>query len=151
MRVLFDASVVIPMIADSSLSARLAGRPWDGGHEVVISPAILEEVRKKLFESKSLRRWLAKHDDDLRTFLGLLPTICRVAPGMLEISREVQADPDDDHILAAAQEMEVDYVVSEDHHLLDLSAWRGIRIVDRATMMAELDRRDADENVTGKG
>jgi predicted nucleic acid-binding protein len=129
-----------------SLSSRLADRLWAAGHEIVISPGILEEAREKLRTSEGLRRWLAKDDDELQIFLDGLPVLFRVAPGELEIRGEVPDDPNDDHILAAALEMSVDFIVSEDRHLLALGTWRGIPIVTRAEMMAELDRRESDED-----
>lgn len=145
MKVLFDMSAVIPMTIDVSLSTRLADRLWDAGHEIVISPGILDEAREKLLTNPGLRKWLSKDDRELRTFLDRLPKLCLVAPGDVEIRGEVPDDPDDDHVLAAALEMAVDFIVSEDRHLLDLGTWRGIAILSRAEMMAELDRRETDD------
>lgn len=50
------------------------------------------------------------------------------------------ADPDDDKVIAAAIEAGASYIVSEDHHLLDLGHWRGIQIMSRDDFTAELDR-----------
>jgi putative PIN family toxin of toxin-antitoxin system len=145
LKVLFDTSVVIPMVIDVSLSSRLAERLWEAGGEIILSPGILEETREKLMTSRAVRKWLATEDDDLLAFLDRLRVLCRIAPGILEVQGEVGDDPDDDHILSAALEMEVNYIVSEDHHLLKLETWRGIKIVNRSAMMAELDRREAEE------
>ncbi len=60
-------------------------------------------------------------------------------------------DPDDDHILAAAIETQSEFIVSEDRHLLGLGIWRGIKIVSRTEMMAELDRREAEITETNPG
>ena len=127
------------MIVDTSLSNRLADRLWDLGHEIFVSPDILREVREKLFMSVSLRKWLAENDETLREFVARLPRIFRVAPGELSLSGEIKADPDDDHVLAAALEIAADFIVTEDRHLLDLRIWRGIKIMSRRAMLTELD------------
>jgi predicted nucleic acid-binding protein len=63
--------------------------------------------------------------------------------GVIDLPGVVPADPKDDKIVAAAFECAAEYVVSEDRHLLDLGIFGGIRIVNRDTLLAELDRRDA--------
>ncbi|MDZ7695938.1 MAG: hypothetical protein U5R49_03085 [Deltaproteobacteria bacterium] len=41
----------------------------------------------------------------------------------------LKADPTDNRYLASAHEGEADYIVSGDHHLLDLGAYEGIQVV----------------------
>ena len=41
----------------------------------------------------------------------------------------IKADPTDNKYLACAHEGEADYIVSGDHHLLDLGAYEGIQII----------------------
>jgi putative PIN family toxin of toxin-antitoxin system len=44
----------------------------------------------------------------------------------------VAADPDDDHVIAAAVAAEADLLVSGDHHLLGLGGHQAIRVVTPA-------------------
>lgn len=50
----------------------------------------------------------------------------------------VEDDPDDDKFLEAAVAGDVDYLVSGDHHLLDLDSFRDIAIVDPRTFYGHL-------------
>jgi hypothetical protein len=58
-----------------------------------------------------------------------------------ELTVEVIAqDPDDNKFLACAIEGEADYIVSGDHHLLDLGSYMGIPIVRPAVFLEVLGR-----------
>lgn len=41
----------------------------------------------------------------------------------------IKEDPSDNKYLACAHEGEADYIVSGDHHLLDIKAFKGIEII----------------------
>jgi predicted nucleic acid-binding protein len=47
----------------------------------------------------------------------------------LEVPPVIAADPDDDHVIAAAVAAEADLVISGDRHLLTLGTHQSIRIV----------------------
>jgi putative PIN family toxin of toxin-antitoxin system len=145
LRVLLDTNVVITLVLDFSLSRRVVEKLREAEHEIWISPAIIEETRDKLLTSPGLRKWLAAEDDIILRFLDLLPSLFNIAPGLLTLAGEVPDDPNDAHVVAAAFEISADYIVSEDHHLLDLSPWRGIEIVTRGSMLAQLERHDVHE------
>lgn len=58
-----------------------------------------------------------------------------------ELTVEVIAqDPDDNKFLACAIEGEADYIVSGDHHLLDLGSYRCIPILRPAAFLGVLGR-----------
>lgn len=59
-----------------------------------------------------------------------------VQPAVME--DPVAADPDDDSVLACAVAANADYVVSGDHHLLELRDYRGIPVVRPATLLSIL-------------
>lgn len=50
----------------------------------------------------------------------------------------IAEDPDDNKLLACAIEGEADYIVSGDHHLLNLGSYRAIYIVRPATFLRVL-------------
>jgi putative PIN family toxin of toxin-antitoxin system len=141
-RIVFDSCVLIPLAIARSLSSRLFGRLEQAGHTIITSPSILKELREKMLASDKVRKWIAISDEDVHDFLELLPSSCFVVEGKIELSGEVPLDPDDDHILAAAVEGEATHLVTEDRHLLSLDPWRGISILTRTALMAELDRNE---------
>lgn len=55
--------------------------------------------------------------------------------------RIVHSDPDDDKFLHAALEVHADYIVSGDHHLLDLKEYGGIKIVTPNDFLPILEKR----------
>jgi putative PIN family toxin of toxin-antitoxin system len=138
--VVFDTNVLIPMLIPASRSARLFARLLEVGAHVAVTPQILAEVEEKLSTKPSLRKWLGVSDDDIRAFLDGLTVICRVISGVVQAHGAVPADPKDDIIIAAALEADAEFIVSEDHHLLALGDYQGIRILNRDGLMAELDR-----------
>jgi len=51
----------------------------------------------------------------------------------------IQSDPDDDRILDAAVEAQVEIIVSGDKHLRSLGLWRGIRMLSPAECIKEIE------------
>ena len=141
MIVVFDSDVLIPMILEASRSARLFARLRAAGHEVAVSPQILDEVREKLLTKERLRAWLNLPDETIRVFLDDLATICLIVPGHISAHGAVPADPKDDKVVAAAIESNAEYIISEDRHLRDLKEYEGVPIMSREEFAAELDRR----------
>jgi len=95
--------------------------------ELVMSPAILEEVGRVLRYPK-VRKRIATSDDELDLWLASLDIIAVPVEGKLEVDA-VAADPDDNKYLAAAVEGMAEFVVSGDDHLLALGTYEGVRIV----------------------
>lgn len=140
MIVVFDSSVLIPVSIKASRSARLFWRLLDAGHEVTISPELLDEVTDVIRTKETLREWLQLTDGEIDQFLADLPRYCVLVPGTVEVPGAVPADPNDDKIVAAAIEAQAEYIVSEDQHLLDLKEYEGITIMNREQFERELDR-----------
>ena len=139
--VVFDSNVLIPLIIPASRSTRLFSRLYAAGWEIAASPHILLEVADKLRTKESLRKWLGLPDDKIELFLSetIMEMVTEV-PGHRQAHGAVPADPKDDMIVAAALESRADYIVSEDKHLLELSQYQGIKIMNREQFEAELDR-----------
>lgn len=139
--VVFDSSVLIPLILEASRSTRLLLRLEAAGWHVVASPQILRETREKMKTKQSLRRWLKLSDAEIDQFFDVvLPGKTRIVAGVEQALGAVPADPKDDMIIAAALESQASYIVSEDKHLLELKTYQGITILNREQFVAELDR-----------
>ena len=104
---------------------------------LLISDAICDEITRVLFYPK-IRKRLAASDEELQNFIKLLRTVAIVTPGSLNLPL-LAADPDDTKYLICAVEGRADYIVSGDHHLIDLVVYRGIRVVTPAEFI-EIDR-----------
>lgn len=137
--VVFDSSVLIPLILPASRSTRLFLRLEAAGWPVVVSPQILSEVREKMKTKQSVRKWLKLSEPEIDRFLDVvLPGMTRTVAGVRQAHGAVPADPKDDIVIAAALESKAEYIVSEDTHLLNLSTYQGITIMNRDDLEAEL-------------
>lgn len=138
--VVFDTSVLAPLILPASRSTGLFDRLGAAGHRVALTEPIYDELEEKLLTDQGLRKWLQRSDDEIRQFLADLRKNCYLLPGIRQAHGAVEADPKDDKIVAAALESKAAYIVSEDKHLLDLKEYEGIKIMNREQFEQELDR-----------
>ena len=95
--------------------------------ELVLSSPILAEFRRVLFYSR-LRKELDCTDQEIEVRVAAVGILADLADGEIDV-RAVKDDPDDDKYLAAALLGRAGFVVSGDHHLLDLREYQGIRIL----------------------
>lgn len=139
--VVFDSSVLIPLILRASQSTRLFFRLDAAGWKIVASPQLFAEVEEKLRTKDSLRKWLQLTDDEIDEFLNVgLPGMVQSTGGTIELPGAVPDDPKDDMVIAAAVEAGASYLVTEDKHLLTITDYEGIHILNRHDFAAELDR-----------
>lgn len=100
---------------------------------LLTSEAICDEIARVLTYPKILKR-LACSRDQIDLFMHGLRTVAVITPGNVTLPL-LAADPYDTKYLECAVEGKADYLVSGDHHLLDLTLYQGIRIVDPATFL----------------
>lgn len=99
---------------------------WRMGAVVVcVSEAILQKYREVLGRFSRFARDTPAFSDRLRDPKHAV----FVTPA--EPIRAISSDPDD-MFLACAVAAQADFIVSDDHHLLELGAFRGLRIVSPA-------------------
>lgn len=111
----------------------------EGRFQLVVSPAILEELREVLFYPRIRRisRWT---DEEVEVLLRAVERLAVLVPGKLRL-RVIAADPEDDKFLAAAIEGGADYLVSGDPHLKGLKSYQGIRLVSPSEFVEVLRNR----------
>ena len=95
--------------------------------ELIVSPAILAEIRRSLTYPK-VRRYIKISDEDLDLSVAALALVAQPVEGSLRVNA-VADDPDDNKYLEAALEGRAQYIVTGDSHLKFLKSYRGIRIV----------------------
>lgn len=95
--------------------------------ELVVSPAILAEVRRSLSYPK-VRKYIKISEEDLDLWVTSIELIALPVDGNLRL-HVVAADPDDNRYIEAAVEGLAQFVVTGDKHLLALKSYENIRIV----------------------
>jgi putative PIN family toxin of toxin-antitoxin system len=95
--------------------------------ELIVSPAILAEVRRSLSYPK-VRKYIKASDEDLELWVASLELIAQPVEGSLRVNA-VAEDPDDNKYIEAAVEGLALFIVSGDRHLLSLKSYQDIRIV----------------------
>ena len=134
MRVVLDANQFVSAVLFP------VGRPaqilqaWRAGRfELVLSPAILAEVRRVLLYPRLQRKhgWDETQIDD---FLAGITAAATLIPGRLSV-QVVRDDPTDDKYVACAVEAGAQYVVSGDEHLVGLRRYQGVEIIPPAAFI----------------
>lgn len=119
-------------------------KSWrDGKADIVSSAPIIEETCGVL-DSKFHRD--KEGIEELR--MEIIENATMVEPK--EKIDIIENDPDDNKILEAAVEGEVDYIVSGDKHLKKLKVFRGIKILPPAKMVKILNRPKKTKPSEGK-
>jgi putative PIN family toxin of toxin-antitoxin system len=128
-RAVLDANVIISaLIQPKGASGRIvASLLKESSCELIVSPAILAEVRRSLSYPK-VRRYIKVSDNDLDLWVASLELIAQPVEGNLRLNA-VAEDPDDNKYIEAAVEGLAQFIVTGDRHLLSLTYYQDIRIV----------------------
>ena len=129
LRAVLDANVLVsalirPKGPPGQVLVRLLRDP---AFTLVISVAILTEVRRSLAYPR-VRRHLIASDDDLDLWVASLGLVGEPVEGRLRVAA-VAEDPEDDKYIAAALEGRAQFIVTGDTHLLALKTYEGVRMV----------------------
>lgn len=116
-RAVLDPGVLISaLLSPDGAPAALVLEWLNGGFELVVSPALLEELGGVLQRPK-FRRWIT--EDDAREFVEVLRLNAVVHPDP-PVERGLTPDPGDDYLVALARAAGVACLVSGDSHLTAL-------------------------------
>jgi len=136
-KVVFDTNIIISgLIANSGAPYEIL-ETWRRGDVISLtSEAIIDEVIEVLQRPFFRDKRHITQSDIARIKHALKTDAVVVSPkASLEV---VGKDPDDNRILECALEGGADYLVSGDHHLLDLKRFRGMQIVTARQFLAIL-------------
>lgn len=128
LRAVLDANVYV------SAAVRAEGPPGqiiqrflrDRAFEIVLSPAIVEEVLRALAYPK-VRKYVRRGLDSALWFEDIV-VLAELVPGEHELTG-ISPDPDDDKYIAAAAEGRATFVVTGDPDLLTVKEHDGVQIV----------------------
>ncbi len=121
MRIVADTNVFLSALLFGGPPEEIINLARQGQVELLVSPRILLELSAVL---KTKFKWRdAEVADAVRT-IGYCSTL--VKPQV--VIKEIADDPDN-RVLECAATGGADFIVSGDHHLLDLESYRGVRIL----------------------
>lgn len=133
MRVVLDTNVFVSGIHWDGPSGKVLQAWMDGRFTLVISLPIIEELVRVLsgFKVKMDPEEIVWFETLLKEHSDQVYPVDRI--------QVVKDDPDDDKFFDAALEGEADYIVSQDRHLLDISEYAGVKVVDPVRFLELLD------------
>jgi putative PIN family toxin of toxin-antitoxin system len=136
-RIVIDTNILVSAIlTPGGKPAKILKLVLEGKITLIISPAILEETRH-VFNYPKLGRLAKKNKitkEEVYDFLDKMSKVAVITPGELDIDA-IPDDPADNKILACGLEGEADFIISGDHHLLDLKIFQGAKIIDPVTFL----------------
>jgi putative PIN family toxin of toxin-antitoxin system len=120
-KIILDTNTLINgFVGDFSYSSRIIEECLQGKLRAYLSPSIQREnnlILKRLISDQTYQDYIQNF---LKTSTLVYPT--------QKITNYLE-DPEDEKFLECAQEIEADYIITEDHHLLDLGKFQNTRIL----------------------
>jgi len=95
--------------------------------ELILSPAIIKEIKRILLYPK-LQKYHRKTAQEIDIYFEDVLMFAWIVEGE-DVVDIIEDDPTDNKYLAGAYEGEADYIVSGDHHLLDIKTYKWIKIL----------------------
>jgi putative PIN family toxin of toxin-antitoxin system len=137
MRVVFDTNVIISGRLWSGAPRRALRAVEEGRVESFISEGMVDELKDVISRPKFGERLalIGKTAEQVVQDHLQITTVIEVEP----ISPTIEADPDDDMVLACALSSKADCVVSGDPHLLDLGVFEDIPILTVNVFLEQLE------------
>jgi putative PIN family toxin of toxin-antitoxin system len=125
MKVVLDTNVLISALIKAGKPRELIFKIAQHGIQLVLSRSILEEFLK-VTEDPKIRKYVS--EDEIIVFLRIIGAIAKIVRVRSKF-KVVKEDPEDDAILRAAKDGNVNFIVSGDSHLLSLREFKGIKIL----------------------
>ena len=124
MNITFDNNVLLSAILwDGSVSQKLL---FDlirrGDVELFVSQDILNEFRRVL------KRDFSYEEQEIKPLVTLVKQVFKVVDAPVEV-HVVEADPDDDIVIACAIKSKSEYIITYNDHLTDLKSYNNVKII----------------------
>ncbi len=132
----FDTNIIISGRLWSGIPRKVIQTAEEGTVRVFISEALIDELNDVIQRAK-FKTNLARIGKTTEQVVTEYLQICTVIDAA-SISRIVEADTDDNHVLACAIAAQADYIVTGDFHLLNLYSYQNIVIVDASQFLGRL-------------
>jgi putative PIN family toxin of toxin-antitoxin system len=139
LRIVIDNNVLVSAALKRGGPPDILMRRWLAEDFLLVtSPAILVELADVLNRPK-IRDKYRLASEDITELLQRLQQQAVILPGT-SLCGIIAADPKDDMFIACAVEGQARYIVSGDHHLLDLRRYGRVRIVTVTHFLQVLER-----------
>ena len=130
MRILLDTNTIVSGLLYPGKPRKLINLVIDGKADLVSSIKMIDELKEVLSRKK-----FGLDKEDQTAMVDFVIRLSHIT--VLKSRFKIVKDPDDDMVVNTAHDGRVSYIVSGDHHLLDLKEFSGIKIVT-ANQMLEL-------------
>jgi len=131
-KIVCDTNILVSGVLFGGHARRLLILAAQGNLVNFTSPDLLREAEDVLLRPK----FGLKPDQVFNIIVLFRDTFELVAPSCR--INAIAADPADNMVLEAAETASAQFIVSGDKHLLDMNAWRSIRIVSPATFIQDI-------------
>jgi putative PIN family toxin of toxin-antitoxin system len=135
MRVTPDTNTVVSGSLWEGNPRRILTAARDGLIELFTSQQLLDELEVVLTRSKFQAKLMAARQS-AQAVVGSYAFVATIVEAN-EIEPVILRDPDDDAVLACALASESEIIVSGDNDLLDLGAYKNIRILSATEFLSE--------------
>lgn len=136
-RAVFDTNVFISALFNPKRPpAQLLELALLGNIKLIISPQLIEEIDRVLAYPRVIKLLKKRKvaPGEIEKSIAKALKVAVLTPGNLTV-KAIADDPADDPVLACALEGQADFIISGDHHLLDLKTYQGIDIVSPAEFL----------------
>lgn len=138
MKITVDTNVLVSATFWYGASNEIISRVESGKIELLLSKEIIEEFRGVLDYKEIRDKIKNKHLEALKT-LDTIICISKIISPIKKIDI-IKEDPDDNKILECAFAGNVDYIVTQDKHLLKLKEFEGIKIITPKEFLKIIDK-----------
>ena len=144
MKITLDTNVILSSTFWFGDSSKIMEMVEKGETELILSEDIIEEYKDVLNYEEFQDKIKNKNLEMQRTVEEIITLSKIVEPkNKFDVIKE---DSDDNKIIECAVEGKVDYIISQDKHLLDIKEFQGIKIITPKDFLIKKNYRDKIEN-----
>ena len=137
MKITVDTNVLISSTFWCGASDRIIEKVENKEIDLILSKEIIEEFVRVLGYEEIQQKIKDKNLEMRRTVEKIVSISIIIVP--LQKLDVIKEDLDDNKIIECAVEGDVDYIVSQDNHLLNLKEFKGIKIVTPEEFLKRLE------------
>ena len=140
MKIVVDANLFASaLIKPDSNPGRILQLVKENQVELVLSPPIIREIKRILLYPK-IAKYHCKNAHQLDAYFEDILLFSLMVEGE-NIPDVIKDDPADNKYLACAHEGEANYILSGEHHLLELGTYKGIPVVTATDFFSLLSQK----------
>ena len=137
MKIVLDANLFASaLIKPNSNPGKILDLVKQNQVELILSPAVMKEIKRILLYPK-IQKYHCKTAEEIDAYFEDILMFAWIVEGN-ETVELIKDDPADNKYLACAFEGEADYIISGDHHLLDIENYRGIEIIQAQAFLNDI-------------